>query len=120
MIPTLDFPHFYNILGGNLGSLLHWDVSVMSVFEKEGDNQLLGFPEQKYTIELLDVEITEEKVDKLISKLKPSKSQDPDNFHPKLIKETANELKKPLTIICKKICRNMEKSQSDCNFQKGR
>ena len=72
-----------------------------SVFEKE-DNQLPDFPEQEYTIELLDVEISEDKVDKLISNIKPSKSQGPDNFHPKLIKETANELKKPLTIIFKK------------------
>ena len=30
LIPTPDFPHFYYILGGNLGSLLYGDVSVMS------------------------------------------------------------------------------------------
>ena len=29
LIPTPDFPHFYYILGGNLRSLLHGDVSVM-------------------------------------------------------------------------------------------
>ena len=29
LIPTLDFPHFYYMLGGNLGSLLYGDVSVM-------------------------------------------------------------------------------------------
>ena len=29
LIPTPDFPHFYYILGGNLGSLLYGDVSVM-------------------------------------------------------------------------------------------
>ena len=28
-IPTPDFPHFYYILGGNLGSVLYGDVSVM-------------------------------------------------------------------------------------------
>ena len=92
---------------------------MMSVFEKEGVNQLPGFPEQKYTIELLDVEITEEKVDKLISKLKPSKSQGPDNFHPKLIKETANELKKPLTIICKKSVEIWKKAKVTAIFKKG-
>ena len=27
--PTPDFPHFYYMLGGNLGSLLYGDVSVM-------------------------------------------------------------------------------------------
>ena len=29
LIPTPDFPHFYYMLGGNLGSLLYGDVSVM-------------------------------------------------------------------------------------------
>ena len=29
LIPTSDFPHFYYMLGGNLGSLLYGDVSVM-------------------------------------------------------------------------------------------
>ena len=32
LIPTPDFPHFYYMLGGNLGSLLHGDVSVMNSF----------------------------------------------------------------------------------------
>ena len=30
LIPTPDFPHFYYMLGGNLGSLLYGGVSVMS------------------------------------------------------------------------------------------
>ena len=29
LIPTPDFPHFYYMLGGNLGSLLYGDVSVI-------------------------------------------------------------------------------------------
>ena len=29
LIPIPDFPHFYYMLGGNLGSLLYGDVSVM-------------------------------------------------------------------------------------------
>ena len=29
LIPTQDFPHIYYMLGGNLGSLLYGDVSVM-------------------------------------------------------------------------------------------
>ena len=28
LIPTPDFPHFYYMLGGNLGLLLYGDVSV--------------------------------------------------------------------------------------------
>ena len=31
LIPTPDFPHFYYMLGGNLGSLLYGDVSVMEL-----------------------------------------------------------------------------------------
>ena len=32
LIPTPDFPHFYYMLGGNFGSLLYGDVSVMCGF----------------------------------------------------------------------------------------
>ena len=31
LIPTPDFPYFYYMLGGNLGSLLYGDVSVMYI-----------------------------------------------------------------------------------------
>ena len=31
LILTPDFPHFYDMLGGNLGSLLYGDVSVMRI-----------------------------------------------------------------------------------------
>ena len=39
LIPTPDFPNSYYILGGNLGSLLYGDVSVMTVLIR----QLLKF-----------------------------------------------------------------------------
>ena len=32
LIPTPDFPHFYYMLGGNLGLLLYGDVSMMKVY----------------------------------------------------------------------------------------
>ena len=32
LIPTPDFPNFYQMLGANLGKLLYGDVSVMSQF----------------------------------------------------------------------------------------
>ena len=32
LIPTPDFTHFFYMFGGNLGSLLYGDVSVMTVF----------------------------------------------------------------------------------------
>ena len=33
LFPTPDFPHFYYMLDGNLGSLLYGDVSVMPSFK---------------------------------------------------------------------------------------
>ena len=35
-----DFPHFYYMLGGNLGSLLYGDVSVMFACELDSSNVL--------------------------------------------------------------------------------
>ena len=29
LIPTPEFPHYHNMLGGNMGSLLYGDASVM-------------------------------------------------------------------------------------------
>ncbi len=52
--------------------------------------------------ELSTTEITEEKIAKAIDKLKSSKSQGPDNIHPKLLKETKSVIIKPLKIIYKK------------------
>ena len=42
------------------------------------------------------------KVEDAINILKPSKSQGPDKFHPYFLKETKDQLKKPLCIIFKK------------------
>ena len=36
LIQTPDFPHFYYMLGGNLGSLLYGDVSVMISVDSVG------------------------------------------------------------------------------------
>ena len=51
--PTPDFPHFYYKLGGNLGSLLYGDVSVMlfmSLLSQEIENQQIT--SLKYTVVL--------------------------------------------------------------------
>ena len=37
LIPTPDFPHFYYMIGGNLGSLLYGDVSVMLFLKFKDD-----------------------------------------------------------------------------------
>ena len=51
---------------------------------------------------LENVTITEELISKAIDRLNSSKSQGPDNIHPKLLKETLSLIKKPLQIIFKK------------------
>ncbi|MEW8547929.1 MAG: reverse transcriptase family protein, partial [Candidatus Thiodiazotropha sp.] len=73
-----------------------------SVFEIEGDGPLPEFEQRQYETELSDIIITEENIEKLINQLKPSKSQGPDNLHPKFLKETQSVIKKPLEIIFQK------------------
>lgn len=72
-----------------------------SVFESEGSETLPDFEDRNFE-PLTDIEITQSKVSKAIDKLKPSKSQGPDNIHPKLIKECKESLLEPLEIIFKK------------------
>ena len=43
LIPTPDFPHFYYMLGGNLGSLLYGDVSVMICQAQEEPKEITKF-----------------------------------------------------------------------------
>ena len=69
------------------------------MFEKEPDGPLPVFQNRIYQETLLTTEISEIKVEKAIEALKPSKSQGPDNFHPKYLKERKDQLKVPLKII---------------------
>ena len=41
LIPTPDFPHFHYMLGGNLGSLLYEDVSLMKTANQLAQVDLL-------------------------------------------------------------------------------
>ena len=81
-----------------------------SVFEKEGDDELPEFAERNYSQPLESLLFTEEQVSKAIDHIKASKSQGPDNIHPKLIKETKSAIKKPLKILFTKSLEE-EKSQ---------
>ena len=47
----------------------------------------------------LVIDVTEDEVFKAVRKLKTDKSPGPDNVHPMILHEAANELAKPLTII---------------------
>ena len=70
-----------------------------SVFELEGDGPIPDFDERQYNQELNHILITEEHIEKAINKLKQSKSQGPDNIHPKFLKESQFSIKRPLQII---------------------
>ena len=50
LIPTPEFPYFYYMLGGNLGSLLYGDVSLMIV-----DECISGTPIGKWNLTLPNV-----------------------------------------------------------------
>ena len=73
-----------------------------SVFTKEDVTNIPIFESRSNGVMLENFEITEEIVVKHIKKLNASKSQGPDNYHPKLLLETVNEVKKPLTDIFNK------------------
>ena len=48
LIPTPDFPHFHYMLGGNLGSLLYGDVSVMICFAEAHNRTEVGFEQPTF------------------------------------------------------------------------
>ena len=55
-------------------------------------------PKRKYQDILQSTEINETKVEKAINALNPCKSQEPDNVHPEFLKDTKDQLTKPLKI----------------------
>ena len=73
-----------------------------SVFADEGSEVLPNFEERNFSETLSNFEINTVMISKAIDKLKASKSQGPDNIHPKFIKECKKSLLKPLEIIFKK------------------
>ena len=73
-----------------------------SVFTEEGDGLLLEFRERVSENEnLKDIEITEESGYKRLMKLKVDKACGPDELHPKLLKQCAVQIRKPLLILFK-------------------
>ena len=87
-----------------------------SVFAVEGPEALPEFEDRIFAEPLIDIDINETNIAKAIDKLKASKSQGPDQIHPKLIKECKDPLIKPLQIIFKK---SMENSQLPSIWKQG-
>ena len=73
-----------------------------SVFTKENTSEMPLFNSRCEGVSKDNFEITAEMVEKYLKRLNASKSQGPDNLHPKLLLETLDEIKEPLTEIFKK------------------
>ena len=73
-----------------------------SVFTIENDASTPE-PEIKHDgTKLVSVTVTEDDVQKKLSKLNPSKSPGPDGLHPRVLKEVAEEITTPLTLVFNK------------------
>ena len=70
-----------------------------SVFTKENTSEMPLFNSRCERVSIDNFEITAEMVEKYLKRLNASKSQYPDNLHPKLLVETLEEIKEPLTEI---------------------
>ena len=79
-----------------------------SVFAEEGPEAFPDFEERKFAEPLTNVEINETKIKKAIDKLQASKSEGPDQIHPKLIKKCKDSLIKSLEIIFIKPMKNSQ------------
>ena len=73
-----------------------------SVFTVEDLNSIPPFEERFRGPPLRDIEITPNLVQKQLRSLKPDGSPGPDKLHPRVLREAAAELSKPLAIIFRK------------------
>ena len=87
-----------------------------SVFAVEGPEALPEFEDRNLAEPVANIDINGTNIAKAIDKLKASKSQCPDQIHPKLIKESKDPLNKPLEIIFKK---SLENSQLPSIWKQG-
>ena len=72
-----------------------------SVFTEKNTSEMPLFNSRCEGVSIDNFEITAEMVEKYLKRLNASKSQGPDNFHPKLLLETLDEIKEPSTEIFK-------------------
>ena len=72
----------------------------------KGPEALPEFEDRNFAEPVTNIDINGTNIAKAIDNLKASKSQGPDQIHPKLIKECKDSLIKPLEIIFKKSLEN--------------
>ena len=73
-----------------------------SVFTKEDTNNIPAFDDRQFLQKLQTVTITPDKVKKKLKKLKATKCAGPDGFHPRVLRDCADSLALPLTLIFNK------------------
>jgi len=73
-----------------------------SVFTREALDSLPTPEPMEDVTPLVDIKITEDRVEKKLKKLNPNKSSGPDEMHPKMLYELSSVIKTPLTIIMQK------------------
>ena len=73
-----------------------------SVFTREDTENIPVFEERHFQEKLQTVIITPDKVKKKLQKLKASKCAGPDGFHPRVLRDCADSLAFPLTLIFNK------------------
>ena len=73
-----------------------------SVFTIEDKTNIPNIPRQKNVQPITTIKIKESEVRKRLEKLNPNKATGPDGIPPRILKELANEIAEPLTIIMNK------------------
>ena len=73
-----------------------------SVFKKENLDNLPNFEDRTFSQTVETIQITEDLVNKARNRVNPTKSQGPDQIHPRFIEQTKNNITKPLLKIFKK------------------
>ena len=87
---------------GQIGNSRYTHRHFESVFIKEPPGSLSDFENRtnvSFGIENVLFKINELEIEKRLNRLQESKSMGPDQIHPKILKECAKELAKPLKIL---------------------
>ena len=73
-----------------------------SVFTREGLNDIPEFNANYNGHCIINIQFSEKDIEKILKALKVTKSSGPDNLHPRILKELANVLAKPLYLLFRK------------------